>query len=106
MFLPTLSGYSTVSNSASNQINIGAIGINGMGWGNVQKALEVPGVKLVAVCDVDENVIKRRLNSKLSNWSSAKQEINLKAGHKINTPEHLFEVISDEQINAEIEKLK
>ena len=46
------------------------------------------------------------LNSKLSNWSSAKQEINLKAGHKINMPEHLFEVISDEQINAEIEKLK
>ena len=36
MFLPTLSGYSTVNNSASNQINIGAIGINGMGWGNVQ----------------------------------------------------------------------
>ena len=46
------------------------------------------------------------LNSKLSNWSSAKQEINLKAGHKINMPAHLFEVISDEQINAEIEKLK
>ena len=46
------------------------------------------------------------LNSKLSNWSSAKQEINLKAGHKINMPEHLFEVISDEQINVEIEKLK
>ena len=64
MFLPNLSGYSTVNNSASDQINIGAIGINGMGWGNVQKALEVPGVKLVAVCDVDENVIKRRLNSK------------------------------------------
>ena len=61
MFLPTLSGYSTVNNSASNQINIGAIGINGMGWGNVQKALEVPGVKLIAICDVDENVIKRRL---------------------------------------------
>ena len=37
---------------------------------------------------------------------SAKQEINLKAGHKINMPAHLFEVISDEQINAEIEKLK
>ena len=46
------------------------------------------------------------LNSKLSNWSSAKKEINLKAGHKISMPEHLFEIISDEQINAEIEKLK
>ena len=63
MFLPSLSGYSIENKSASDQINIGAIGINGMGWGNTLKALEVPGVNLVAVCDVDENVIKRRLNS-------------------------------------------
>ena len=63
MFLPNLSGYSYIKSSSSDQINIGAIGINGMGWGNVQKALEIPGVKLVAVCDIDENVIKRSLNS-------------------------------------------
>ena len=34
MFLPSLSGYSIENKSASDQINIGAIGINGMGWGN------------------------------------------------------------------------
>jgi predicted dehydrogenase len=43
------------------RVNIGAIGINGMGWSNVISALKIPGVNLVAVCDVDERVIERRL---------------------------------------------
>ena len=46
----------------SDQLNIGAIGINGMGWSNVKAALTVPGVNLVAVCDVDRNVIDKRLS--------------------------------------------
>ncbi len=45
----------------SDQINIGAIGINGMGWGNAKTALKIPGVNLVAVCDVDRNVIDKKL---------------------------------------------
>ena len=48
--------------SPSDQLNIGAIGINGMGWSNVQAALKVPGVNLVAVCDIDQSVIDKRLN--------------------------------------------
>jgi predicted dehydrogenase len=47
--------------SPSDQLNIGAIGINGMGWSNVQAALKVPGVNLVAVCDIDQSVIDKRL---------------------------------------------
>jgi predicted dehydrogenase len=47
--------------SPADQVNIGAIGINGMGWSNVNAALKVQGVNLVAVCDVDKNVIDRRL---------------------------------------------
>ena len=38
----------------SDQVNIGAIGINGMGWSNVVSALKLPGVNLVAVCDIDK----------------------------------------------------
>ncbi len=63
---------STINNSAfaifknrispNEQINIGAIGINGMGWSNVQAALKVPGVNLVAICDIDQSVIDKRLN--------------------------------------------
>lgn len=45
----------------SDQLNIGAIGINGMGWSNVKAALKVAGVNLVAVCDIDETVIQKRL---------------------------------------------
>ncbi|MFT3932117.1 MAG: Gfo/Idh/MocA family oxidoreductase [Chitinophagaceae bacterium] len=46
----------------SDQLNIGAIGINGMGWANVKASLKVPGVNLVAVCDIDKNVIGKRLD--------------------------------------------
>ena len=45
----------------SDQVNIGAIGIKGMGWANVMAALKIAGVNLVAVCDVDRNVIDQRL---------------------------------------------
>ncbi len=45
----------------SDQVNIGAIGINGMGWSNVKAALKVPGVNIVALCDVDSNVLEKRL---------------------------------------------
>src|ERR1700712_1366566 len=45
----------------SDQVNIGAIGINGMGWSDVKAGLKVPGVNLVAVCDIDKSVIEKRL---------------------------------------------
>jgi predicted dehydrogenase len=46
----------------SDQLNIGAIGINGMGWSDLTAALKVPGVNLVALCDVDKNVLNQRLS--------------------------------------------
>lgn len=46
----------------SDQLNIGSIGINGMGWTDTLSALKIPGVNLVAVCDVDKNVMDRRMN--------------------------------------------
>lgn len=45
----------------SDQINIGVIGINGMGWSDLVSILKIPGVNLVALCDVDKNVIDKRL---------------------------------------------
>jgi predicted dehydrogenase len=45
----------------SDQLVIGAIGINGMGWANVNAALKVPGVTVGAICDVDKNVIDKRM---------------------------------------------
>lgn len=45
----------------SDQLQIGAIGINGMGWANVMAALKVPGVNVAALCDVDKNVLDKRM---------------------------------------------
>ena len=47
--------------SPSDQLNIGAIGINGMGWSNLSAAVKVPGVNVVALCDVDKNVLDKRM---------------------------------------------
>lgn len=45
----------------SDQVNVGVIGINGMGWSNMSSAIKIPGVNLVAVCDVDQGVIDKRM---------------------------------------------
>jgi hypothetical protein len=45
---------------ANDTINIGAIGINGMGWADTKALLKIPGVKLTAICDVDQNVLDKR----------------------------------------------
>jgi predicted dehydrogenase len=47
--------------SPADQINIGAIGINGMGWADLKAALKQPGVNVVALCDVDKNVLDKRM---------------------------------------------
>jgi Predicted dehydrogenases and related proteins len=60
----------------SDQLNIGAIGIKGMGWSNVNAALKIPGVNLVAVCDVDKSVIDQRLNDlKKNNIDASKVKV-------------------------------
>jgi predicted dehydrogenase len=45
----------------SDQLNVGLIGVNGMGWANLTAALKVPGVNVIALCDVDKNVLDRRM---------------------------------------------
>lgn len=45
----------------SDQIRIGVIGINGMGWSNLLAALKIPGVEVVALCDVDQRVLDKRM---------------------------------------------
>lgn len=47
--------------SPNEQLNIGAIGVNGMGFADLSSALKIPGVNVVAICDVDANVIATRM---------------------------------------------
>src|SRR6202012_1945188 len=51
----------------SDQINVGAIGINGMGWADLTAALKQPGVNVVALCDVDKNVLDKRMKELAAN---------------------------------------
>src|SRR5262245_17404794 len=45
---------------ANGKINVGAIGINGMGWGDLTTLLKVPETQVIGLCDVDENVLNYR----------------------------------------------
>ena len=45
---------------ANDRVRFGAIGVNGMGWADTKALLKVPNVELVAICDVDQNVLDKR----------------------------------------------
>lgn len=47
--------------SPNDKLQIGVIGCNGMGWSNTNSHLKMQDVDLVAICDVDSNVIEKRL---------------------------------------------
>jgi len=83
----------------SDQINIAAIGINGMGWSDVNGLLKNPGVNIVALCDVDKSVIDRRLadlvkmnidTSKIKTFGDYRKVLDMKDVDAvlIGTPDH------------------
>jgi len=47
--------------AAGDKINIGAIGINGMGWSDLQAMIKNPQAQCIALCDVDKNVLDKRV---------------------------------------------
>ena len=47
--------------AANDKFQIGVIGCNGMGWSNTNSFLKMSNVDLLAICDVDNNVIQKRL---------------------------------------------
>lgn len=44
----------------SDKINVAAIGINGMGWADLNAILKNPVAQCVALCDVDKNVLDKK----------------------------------------------
>lgn len=88
----------------SDQLNIGAIGVNGMGWADTMSALKIPGVNLVAICDIDRNVIDKRLadltkknidTSKIKTYGDYRQLLDNKDVDAvvIGTPDHWHALI-------------
>ncbi len=53
--------FAKVSALNQDQLRIGVIGCNGMGWSNVRSLLKIEDVELTAICDVDQNVAGRRM---------------------------------------------
>lgn len=46
----------------SDKIRVAAIGINGMGWSDLTAMLKHPEAECVALCDVDKNVLDKRVD--------------------------------------------
>ncbi len=44
----------------SDQLRFGVIGVNGMGWSNLQAHQRIDGVECIALCDVDRTVLEER----------------------------------------------
>ena len=45
---------------ANGKINVGVIGVNGMGWSDLNSIMKLPEVQIIGLCDVDENVLNWR----------------------------------------------
>ncbi|MEP7278755.1 MAG: Gfo/Idh/MocA family oxidoreductase [Bacteroidota bacterium] len=88
----------------SDQINIGVIGVNGMGWSDTTAAVKIPGVNLVAICDIDKNVLDKRMGglaklkvdaSKVKTYTDYRQVLDRKDIDAviIGTPDHWHAMI-------------
>jgi predicted dehydrogenase len=52
---------SKTSIAQSDKVNVGLIGTKGMGWSDLQSFMKNPEVNVMALCDVDENVMSGRV---------------------------------------------
>lgn len=44
-----------------DKLRVGVIGCNGMGWSNIRSMMKMDDVECVAICDVDANVVAKRV---------------------------------------------
>ncbi len=90
--------------SANDTLQIAVIGAGGMGSGNVNTALKIPGVKLVAACDLYDS----RLEAAKERWGKdifTTRDYHEVLGRKdidaviIGTPDHWHQTISIDAMN-------
>ena len=75
---------------ANGKINVGVIGVNGMGWSDAKSMMKLPEVNIVGLCDVDENVL---------NWR--KYEL-AKAGTAVSTYSDYRKMLENKDIDVVI----
>ncbi|WP_343560455.1 Gfo/Idh/MocA family oxidoreductase [Sphingobacterium sp.] len=75
-------GRSHASSLFEQPIRVGVIGVNGMGWSDLNALLKQQGVICTALCDVDENILGKRAkelqdrNIKVSTYVDYKKMLN------------------------------
>jgi predicted dehydrogenase len=82
--------------SQNDRINVGVIGLNGMGWSDLQSFMKIPEVNVIALCDVDDNVMRNRVaelskaNIKVKTYGDYRKLLENKDVHVviIGTPDH------------------
>ena len=81
----------------SDQINIALIGCRSMGFGDLKNHLNIPGVKCIGLCDIDQNVlnekageIQKDYNQKPKLYADYRKLLENKDLHAvvIGTPDH------------------
>ena len=76
---------------ANEKINIGAIGLNGMGMSDLNSFMKMEGVECVALCDVDRNVLEKRAG-----------EVEKKQGTKATLYDDYRELLEHKDLDAVI----
>ena len=94
-----------LAKSSNGKIQHAAIGVGGMGWGDVQQIGSHPDVEITAICDVD----KARMAAAVKKFPNARRyqdwrELLEKEGDKIDsvsvsTPDHMHAPITMTAIN-------
>ncbi|MEQ8881021.1 MAG: Gfo/Idh/MocA family oxidoreductase [Cyclobacteriaceae bacterium] len=72
----------------SDKLRFGVIGCNGMGWSDTRSLLKMDDVELVAICDVDQNVVQKR-----------KEEYATLRDNKVKTYGDYRELLDDKKVD-------
>ncbi|MGO1243425.1 MAG: Gfo/Idh/MocA family protein [Sphingobacterium sp.] len=89
--------YKASAQTMNNEpLRVALIGVNGMGWADLTAILKVPNVECIALCDVDENVLDKRIaelaakNIKVERYIDYKELLENKRIDAviIGTPDH------------------
>lgn len=95
--------------ATNDKLQIGVIGCNGMGWANTNSLLKMADIDLVGICDVDQNVIEKRLKdyadlrkNKPNTYIDYRELLNDKSidAVVIGTPDHWHCKIMVDAVNA------
>jgi len=87
---------------ANEDIRVGVIGLRGQGSGHIKRWRQIPGVRVVALCDVDSDIVAREVkkftdrNEKVETYTDVRELLDNKDIDAISTatPNHWHALIS------------